>query len=49
MPYEADAVEHLIADQTDAVLDFGAGHADIATDRCWTGSPPRWRSTSSSF
>jgi shikimate kinase len=27
-PYEADAVEHLVADQTDAVLDFGAGHAD---------------------
>lgn len=27
-PYEADAVEHLVVDQSDAVLDFGAGHAD---------------------
>jgi len=27
-PYEADAVEHLVVDQTDAVLDLGAGHAD---------------------
>jgi len=27
-PYEADAVEHLVVDHTDAVLDFGAGHAD---------------------
>ena len=27
-PYEAEAVEHLVVDHTDAVLDFGAGHAD---------------------
>jgi shikimate kinase len=27
-PYEADAVEQLVVDESDAVLDFGAGHAD---------------------
>ena len=27
-PFEADALEHLVVDHTDAVLDLGAGHAD---------------------
>jgi shikimate kinase len=27
-PFEADALEHLVRDHTDVVLDLGAGHAD---------------------